>query len=139
MLQPSTLGGETRVRSPGWIPQYCQQSLPLCVVAHRECEPALIALTTVSPMRSRTRGTVSLAPQHPAVDLVVEERGREEMERGFVLRQVDVLPNPSATAVVERGHQHRGGKARGDEIGVGTVGRGGLTVRPARDMIVARE
>src|SRR5438093_3860865 len=90
-------------------------------------------------MRSRTRGTVPLAPQYPAVDLVVKERRREEMERGFVLRQVDVLPNPSATAVVERGHQHRGGKARGDEIGVGTVRRGWVAVRPAGDMIVARE
>src|SRR5438552_15905780 len=120
MLQPSTLGGETGIRSPGWIPQHCQQSLPLRVVAHRECEPALIALTTVSPMRSRTRGTVPLAPQHPAVDLEVEERRREEMERGFVLRPVDVLPNLSATAVVERRHQHRAGKARVEEIGVRT-------------------
>src|SRR5438034_3965297 len=116
-----------------------QQSLHRRVVAHRECEPAVLALTTVGPMRSRTRGTIPLAPQYPAVDLVVEECRREEMERGFVLRQVDVLPNPSATAVVERGHQHRGGKARGDEIGVGTVRRGRVTIRPAGDMIIARE
>ena len=52
-------------------------------------------------MRSGTKGTVPLAPQYPAVDLVVKERRREEMERGFVLRQVDVLPLPAHVAVFD--------------------------------------
>src|SRR5438445_4668297 len=61
------------------------------------------------------------------------------MERGFILRQIDVLSLAGATAVIKRSHQHGGGKAWSNEISISPIRWGWVAVRPTGDVVVPCE
>jgi hypothetical protein len=74
-------------------------------------------------MRRVTFAAIALRLKHAPTGEIIDQRRGQKMQRSFVLGDIDVLSRSSAPAVIQRGQQHRNGKPRRNEIGIGAVGR----------------
>src|SRR5260370_9765139 len=84
---------------------------------------AILVSAAVRAMRSVALRAISLRSKHTAGGEIVDERRREIVQRGLVLRHVDILALAGAALVIERGHQRARGEARSDEIRIRAVRR----------------
>ena len=105
------------------------QRAPVAFVAHRDRHPRVLARAREDPVRVELAVALPAGGGHAAVRGVVEERGREEVQRGLALRHVDVLAEAGAIAVFERGEDRERVVAHADEVGVGGVRAGGRRSR----------
>ena len=54
-------------------------------------------------MRRGIRIAIAMVRHHALIRIVIEQRRRDELQSGFVLREINGLPAPSPLAIIERG------------------------------------
>ena len=91
---------------------------PLARSAHRDREPLIVPVSREEAVR-RVLGRAVADPRRVGVvDQRVDQLGVEQMHRGLVLRDLDLLPLARAFAVDQRRDDLRSGDRREREIGV---------------------
>src|SRR5262249_59386224 len=79
--------------------------------------------------------SVAIRLNYVTVHLVVEEGGCEKVYRRFHLRDVDVLAQPGAIAVVERGDDRGQDELRRHVVGICSLRTGRRSILPAAQVI----
>src|SRR5439155_14094417 len=137
-------GGERRVGDPDEL----GESRPLLVGPDRDRHPTVADRRAAGPglvetweraARYRTRRAVAVTGSDDAVDDVVDDPGRERVQRGFDLRHVEIAPSTRALAVDEPRGQRGGDEARRQGVGDRGGGADGLAVGVAREPVEPAE
>src|SRR5947208_5049050 len=97
------------------------QRAPLRVVPDTKRDPPVRAGAAVHAVWRCDGIGVAGAARYSSVRSELEDRGREELQSGLVLRQVDGASGPGALAPLERGEHGDGAVAHGDVVDVRTV------------------
>ena len=132
LVRQAALGrGEAFVAAQvGALHDFAQRT-PLVVGFHADGDPAVFARGLVHAVR----GEVQVAVAHPragvAVHGLVEQEGRQEVQRGLGLGQVDVLAVAGLVLVFQRGQDGRGVVPRRNVVGVRAERAGRVAVGPA--------
>ena len=133
--------GKARVVGQAWANYQFGQPLPFAVIAHRNRHPMGVVAgrrgAGKDTMRRHLRIAVSDGGRLDAVGRRLGDAGRQELDAGFGLRQIQPTALTGAAAVVERGQQTHQTKARRDEIGVRAEWADRQRVGPADDALVA--
>ncbi len=137
--EPAGRRGEARI-GPEVVPRHhVAERTPGLVAGDRDRDPAVVADDRIHAVRRVIGIAIPRATHDAAVDRVVEERRRQEVERRFGLREIDVLPLARATAMVERRQDGDGDETRGDVVGVGAERAGGRAIGPPPQVREARD
>src|SRR5258705_7073946 len=112
---------ERAVARPRRVAEHLAEARPLVVVPDRERDPAVIALARIHAVRHCHPVVVRVAGRHRTVRRVLEERGPEELETRFVLREIDRAAFAGAAAPLERGEDRDDAVSDRDVVDVRAV------------------
>src|SRR5207249_7265114 len=116
-----------------------REGLPACVRLDRYRYPAVVPGAGIDVLRRAGERLIAPADVLLAGELLMHERGREEVQCRLELRQVDVRAVPGSAAVVEHGHQRGAGHPRREAVGVRLAGPDRLAVGPAGEVAQAEQ
>src|SRR5439155_11530197 len=97
---------EPRVRREAGPGHRLRQAGPLRIVPTADRDPSAVA-ARITAVWDGDEVAVAIAPRRPAVARMVEQRRRDELQAGLVLREVDEHARAGAPLAIQRG-QHGG-------------------------------
>ena len=135
VLQSAGLSVESLVSRPWRVPDDPAESLPFSIRGHRDRAPPVISQTAVHAVRRCLRMAVAHAVLLSPVNRVVQNGGLQAVDRGLQLGELYVLTLAGASAVVESADNRHRRYVRDKEIRIRPVCTGGISVRPAGQVV----
>src|SRR5258706_8151648 len=120
MFFSRAVGEKARVRKPLWFVRDATKAFPLCVIPTTNHAPLSIATWVTSVWRDY-RVAIPVSASHLTVGRIVEQGPAQELQAGFILREVDVNPFSGSQAVVQRRQHSDAAVGHRDEIYVGSI------------------